>query len=210
MIRDGVAKRLRLLVWLRKRPERNPAWSAISSSSAQGRAAIRRRYAPLSWGHPSSSSKRRAGGRRIGGGWGYLPERRLHPDQGDGAVGSRLQRRAGALRAAGSAPRQRRSGFRAGAEQPARHRRRRRQGPRRPAQGQRDQGRERSRPLQRPEHGCRRGWRGHHVQERRDRDRLAPRGAADPRHRPPALHRLFTARSSWMPCRSAWRCSAAA
>ena len=29
-----------------------------------------------------------------------------------------------------------------------------------------------------------------HVQERRDRDRLAPGGAADPRHRPPALHRL--------------------
>src|SRR6476469_1945126 len=41
MIRDGVAKRLRLLVWLRKRLERNPAWSAISSSSAQGPAAIR-------------------------------------------------------------------------------------------------------------------------------------------------------------------------
>ena len=29
-----------------------------------------------------------------------------------------------------------------------------------------------------------------HVQERRDRDRLAPGGPADPGHRPPALHRL--------------------
>ena len=188
----------------------NPAWSAISSSSAQGRAAIQRRSAPRSWGLPSSSSSRRPGGRRTVGGWRYVPERRLHPDQGDGAVGARLQRRAGALRAAGRAARQHRSRLRAGAEQSPRHRGRRRQGPRRAAQGQRHRGRQGPRPLHRPEHACRRGRRGHPVQGRRHRDRLAP-GA---RRRSPAstIRAASTrpARSSWTPCRSAWSCSAAA
>ena len=41
-----------------------------------------------------------------------------------------------------------------------------------------------------PEHARGRGRRGRPLQERRDRDRLAPGRAADPRHRPPALHRL--------------------
>ena len=76
--------------------------------------------------------------------------------------------------------------------------------------GRRHQGRQGPRPLHRPEHAGRRGRRGHHVQERRDRDRLAPGGA---RRFPASTTRAAStrpARSSWTPCRSAWPCSAAA
>ena len=46
------------------------------------------------------------------------------------------------------------------------------------------------RALHRPEHHVRRERRGHPVQGRRHRDRLAPGRAADPGRRPSALHRL--------------------
>ena len=61
-----------------------------------------------------------------------------------------------------------------------------------------------------PEHACGRGRRGHPVQERRDRDRLAPRGAADSRHRPPALHRLDRRARAGRRAAAPGACSAAA
>ena len=62
----------------------------------------------------------------------------------------------------------------------------------------------------RPEHARRRGRRGHPVQERRDRDGLAPGRPADPRASTTRAASTRPARSSWMPCRGAWPCSAAA